>query len=131
MHRLTIKAQAFVGTQVLYFLNAAITQVAILLLFSRLFGYYNKNIQPVLMGMASVIVSFGVSCVICVLLSCRPFSSASRNCVDVLPFLRVNAALNLIINTMVFVLPIPAIWSMDLTTREKCEALTLMSSGLL
>ena len=116
--------------QILYFLSAALTQVSIVLLFHRIFGHH-RRFRLALASTAFVIVSFWGSYTISAFLGCRPLGSMSESCVDFLPFMRISAALSFILNLIIFVLPIPVVWSLEITTRQKFEALTVTSAGLL
>ena len=107
-----------------------LAQISILLLFYRIFGHF-KKFRVALGSAGFIIFSFWLSSTVCLFLGCEPFRSLPGKCINMIEYLRINAVFNFIINISIFLLPIPMIWSLDITVRQKLEVISVTSVGLL
>jgi len=127
--------QAFVGIQTLYFLNAAVTKISILLLYYRLFGVVQK-FRWALWGTSFVVLGYWIACTILAFLGCDPFArnwnkKISGTCVNLVKFFIWNGISNLLIDFLILLLPIPIVWRLSAPTRQKLELSSIFLFGLL
>ena len=138
LHKSTIKTkrlQTFVGVQLLYFLNAALTKFSILLLLYRIFGLKKRFRQAVWIS-GLVVITYWLSCSMVAIMGCIPVEknwneSTPGTCVDRISFLRWNGICNLLIDLLILCLPIPMLWRLELPLRRKVEMTGTFALGLL
>ncbi|KAL8702705.1 MAG: hypothetical protein Q9201_004126 [Fulgogasparrea decipioides] len=133
-HRLAEFRKAFVGIQTLYFLNATLTKVSILLLFYRIFGVV-KKFRLALWISAFFVVAWWIATTILGFLGCTPFAynwnkKIPGTCVDLVAFFRWNGISNLLLDFLILLLPLPMVWRLSIAARQKLELSGMFLLGL-
>ena len=121
--------KAFLGVQVLYFTNAVLTKLSLLLLYRRLFGVV-KNFRIALWVSALLVTGYWIACTILAFLRlstlCEELGQdGARRMRQSDQFLPRNGICNLLIDFLILCLPLPMVWNLSITTRQK-----LMLSGI-
>lgn len=132
---LTNTMQAFIGIQCLYYLDTTLTKTSILLLLYRIFGVCKKyRIAISISGL--LVICYWVLCTTLAFTGCSPIEKnwnhlAPGHCIDFLNFLRWSGIGNVIINLLILSLPIPMIWRLTASTRQKVAISGMFALGLL
>ncbi|KAI4253431.1 MAG: hypothetical protein LQ352_003697 [Teloschistes flavicans] len=134
-HRLEEFRKAFVGVQTLYFLNATLTKVSLLLLYHRIFGVV-KKFRLALWLAAFLVVAWWIATTILAFLGCTPFAynwdkKIKGQCVDLVMFFRWNGICNLVLDFLILLLPLPMVWRLSISARQKVELSGMFLLGLL
>ena len=127
--------QTFVGIQTLYFLNAVLTKVSLLLLYYRIFGVVKKFRIAIYVSLF-IVVAYWIPCTIIAFLGCTPFErnwnkTIPGSCVDLVTFFRWNGICNLLIDFLILLLPLPMVWTLNIPVRQRLELTGIFALGLL
>lgn len=127
--------QAFVGVQVLYFLNAVLTKTSLLLLYYRIFGVA-KSFRYALWTTGGIVLGYWIATTILAFLGCTPFArnwnkTIPGHCVNLVMFFRWNGICNLIIDVLILLLPLPMVWRLRVPSRQRLELSGIFLLGLL
>ncbi|KAI4202283.1 MAG: hypothetical protein LQ350_002667 [Teloschistes chrysophthalmus] len=133
-HRLEEFRKAFVGIQTLYFLNATLTKISLLLLYHRIFGVVKRFRLALWLG-AFLVVAWWIATTILGFLGCTPFAynwnkKIDGQCVDLVMFFRWNGICNLLLDFLILLLPLPMVWRLSITARQKTEISGMFLLGL-
>ncbi|BCS22383.1 uncharacterized protein APUU_30608S [Aspergillus puulaauensis] len=119
--------KSFMAIQLVYFTNAVLTKASLLLLYQRIFGIV-KTFRYALWTSWVLILSYFVACVIASIAGCKPPSylwDRFRNpdtpggCFDEVAFFRWNGLANMLLDVLMLVLPLPMVWRMRMSRRQK------------
>ncbi|KAJ5124406.1 uncharacterized protein N7515_008231, partial [Penicillium bovifimosum] len=115
--------KTFLAIQILYFLNVTMTRASILLLYRRIFGVVTR-FRRALYFAGILLILYFVSCVIVSIAGCSPVSkfwdtSLPGHCINEVAFFRWNGVANVFLDLMVLLLPLPMIWRIKTTRRQK------------
>ncbi|KAJ5520418.1 hypothetical protein N7463_000871 [Penicillium fimorum] len=116
--------KSFMAVQLLYFTNAVITKISLLLLFYRIFGIV-RSFRRALWASGFLVVAYFITCSVTSIVGCSPVSKAWNtggpgHCIDEVAFFRWNGVGNMFLDFLVLCLPIPMAWQVKTTTRQKC-----------
>ncbi|TKA79218.1 hypothetical protein B0A55_03966 [Friedmanniomyces simplex] len=123
-HDQTVTFQkTFLAIQATYFLTATLNKTSILLLYKRTFGVVKRFRQAVYF-MLCLTASYLIICILTSLLGCRPISYFWNKdqpglCFNETQFFRWNGVANLLLDVVVLLLPMPMIWRLQLTIKQK------------
>ena len=129
------RLQVFLAIQALCYLNVMLTKVSVLLLFNRIFGH-TRAFRVAFRVTIILVISHWFLCTLFVLLGCVPFEknwdrSLSGSCIDWIMFSQLGGTANVFLDVLIFLLPLPLVWNLDLPLRQRLEAMVLFSLGSL
>jgi len=132
---LIVCLQEFVAIQTLYFLNTTLTKISILLLYYRIFGVVN-NFRIALYIAAALVIAYWIPTTILAYLGCTPFArnwdqTLPGTCVNLVAFFRWNGICNLILDVLILCLPIPMVWRLSVSVRQRLELSGIFLLGAL
>ncbi|KAI9756382.1 MAG: protein disulfide-isomerase precursor [Chaenotheca gracillima] len=110
-------------------------KTSVCLLYLRLFRP-NKTFRYATFLVLFIVFAYNISNWLCTLLLCRPIQKAWYPPVDPQCVARQNTAtqagviMNLISDVMIFVLPLPMVWSLELRLMEKIQVTLVFMTGL-
>ncbi|KAL4941124.1 hypothetical protein BDV06DRAFT_223418 [Aspergillus oleicola] len=125
--------QSFMAIQLVYFTNAVLTKSSLLLLYQRIFGVVQR-FRYALFTSWFLIISYFIACVIASIFSCIPVSylwdrfagpdpnennNAPGSCFNEVAFFRWNGIANMLLDVLMLVLPLPMVWHMCTSLRQK------------
>jgi hypothetical protein len=118
----------------LYNFALASIKLSILALYYRIF--ITETFRKIVVAVATFVVLWLITIEIPIFLICRPLQSfwnprLSKNCLDVTAMIYYITTSNLVTNLVVFVLPVPVIIRLHITTRNKVALCILFSIGIL
>lgn len=105
-----------------------------------LFQYYRvlavQHMRNVYIASMVVVGGWGLSQVLVGIFSCNPVAgfwdaSLQATCIPNIPQWYINAAGNIITDVVVFALPLPAIWKLQLARPSKIMLMVIFSLGFL
>lgn len=107
----------------LYFVDVVATKAAFLFLYYRIFGV-NVWFRRALYLLAFLLVAFLIACPIVAVAGCHPVSyywnkNQVGSCINEVDFYRGNGIANVILDFVIFCLPIPMILRLNTTVRQK------------
>ncbi|KAJ5455252.1 hypothetical protein N7475_010373 [Penicillium sp. IBT 31633x] len=116
-------ALSFLAVQVLYFFNAVFTKASLLFLFHRIFGVV-QVFRWALWITGFLVTAYFIACTIVAIAGCSPVAKfwdtdLQGSCINEVAFFRWNGVSNMILDFLVFCLPIPMVWRVKTTTRQK------------
>lgn len=118
----------------MYFSTATFTRSSILFFYRRIFvsSKFNTMVWIVL----SMVMGYFISCSIAAVFGCQPISwfwnpHQPGQCMDEILFFKVNGIMNLILDLIVLLLPIPMLWRLQMYTKKKIALSLIFSLGLL
>lgn len=123
------------GVQVLYFTNAVLTKVSILLLYHRIFGVVRK-FHYALYVAGFLATGYWIACTILAFTGCHPLAknwdkAVPGGCVNLIAFFRWNGICNLIIDFLILCLPLPMVWRLNIAVKQKITLSAIFMLGLL
>ncbi|OJJ00155.1 hypothetical protein ASPVEDRAFT_149127 [Aspergillus versicolor CBS 583.65] len=119
--------KSFMAIQIVYFTNAVLTKSSLLLFYQRIFGIV-KSFRYTLWISWFLITGYFVACVIASIAGCNPPSyiwdrfrdpNTPGGCFDEVAFFRWNGLANLLLDVLMLVLPLPMVWRMRTSRRQK------------
>lgn len=83
-----------------------------------------------------LVVGFFVSCSLAAIFGCQPVSyfwnqDQPGRCIDEFMFFKVNGIVNLILDIVVLLLPLPMLWRLQMHVKKKIALSVIFSLGLL
>ncbi|KAL4918830.1 hypothetical protein BDW62DRAFT_200472 [Aspergillus aurantiobrunneus] len=119
--------KSFMAIQLIYFMNAGLTKSSLLLLYHRIFGIVSPF--RVALGISwFLILGYFVACVIASIAGCLPPAylwtrfenpNAQGSCFGEIAFFRWNGLANMLLDILMLVLPLPMVWQMRTSRRQK------------
>lgn len=81
-------------------------------------------------------IGYFVSCGLAAIFGCQPISyfwntDQPGRCMDEYLFFKVNGALNLVLDIVVLLLPLPMLWRLQMHSKKKIALSLIFSLGLL
>ena len=121
--------------QVLYFSNAVLTKLSLLLLYRRIFGVV-KNFRYALWVSAFLVLGYWIACTVLAFAGCTPFArnydkTVPGTCVNLIDFFRWNGICNLLIDFLILLLPIPMVWQLKIAIKQKLVLSAIFGLGVL
>ncbi|RAO66601.1 uncharacterized protein BHQ10_002613 [Talaromyces amestolkiae] len=121
--------KSFIAVQMLYFVDVVATKAAFLFLYYRIFGV-NVWFRRALYFLAFLLVAFLIACPIVAVAGCHPVSyywnkNQLGSCINEVEFYRGNGIANVILDFIIFCLPVPMVLRLKTTVRQK-----LLISGI-
>lgn len=118
----------------MYFSAATLTRSSILFFYRRIF--ISKRFTIMVWVVLSMVIGYFISCSIAAVFGCEPVSwfwnrDQPGHCMDEIMFFKVNGILNLILDLIVLLLPIPMLWRLQMYTKKKIALSLIFSLGLL
>jgi hypothetical protein len=111
--------------QILGTIGLALIKIAVLLYYRRIFSIKAfRIINDALIGLT---LAWGIAFTLVIIFQCNPISTLWEKfefefapyCIDVLDFYMSVAVSDLILDVIIFILPIPQIWQLQLRTKQK------------
>lgn len=118
-----VNQQSFIAVQMLYFVDVVATKAAFLFLYYRIFGV-NVWFRRALYFLAFLLVAFLIACPIVAVAGCHPVSyywnkNQQGSCINEVEFYRGNGIANVILDFIIFCLPVPMTLRLNTTVRQK------------
>ena len=116
-------------------MNGVWTKTSFLFLYYRIFGVV-KYFRYALWGTAIIVWSFWAACTIVAFLGCLPFArnwdrTIPGHCVNLTAFFRWNGVCNLLIDFLILLLPLPMVWRLNISIRQRIELSGVFLLGVL
>ena len=124
-----------VAQEFLYMLSVMLPKLAVLGLYLRIF--FQRRYRYVVHGVAIVVIANWIAGCLLSLLICRPFrynwdkSIPGGQCGDVTAAYRWASLPNVITDVAILVLPIPAVWNLKISLRQKIGVTLTFAAGSL
>jgi hypothetical protein len=130
-------AQYFYIEEFLYTFLVVFTKISILLLYLRIFT--TRAFKWQCYTLITIIASFGIGCIVSTGLYCRPISYVwegwdgqhKATCVNINAQTYSLAGINMTLDIVIFILPIPQLWALQMSTKKKIAVGTMFAVGLL
>ena len=121
-------------SEVFVLLSAVSLKVSILCLYQRLeFKPWTRHILPI---MFSIVALWAASESLAIFLQCIPLhdywnlhSSPNSLCADETAFLVAYATINMALDIILYIMPFPVLWSLQLPQRQKIAVAATLSIG--
>ncbi|EEA22418.1 conserved hypothetical protein [Talaromyces marneffei ATCC 18224] len=115
--------KSFIAVQMLYFVDVVATKAAFLFLYYRIFGV-NVWFRRTLYFLAFLLVAFIIACPIVAVAGCHPVfyywdNNQPGSCINEVEFYRGNGIANVILDFVIFCLPVPMTLRLNTTVRQK------------
>ena len=117
-----MQSQIFLANQFTYFVLCPVLRISIICFYRRLFS--TRQFKIVTTGLIWLISLWGVGIFLACALQCRPLrgfwdKSVEATCFDGNLFFIVNQAFNVVMDFVLLALPLPIIWRLHRSWREK------------
>ncbi|KAG9564896.1 hypothetical protein KCU61_g7293, partial [Aureobasidium melanogenum] len=125
--------RGYVVTAVMYSVTMLFAKLSILMLYRRLFPI--ANFAKRWWFVTAFTIAYSLGGIFSSLFQCRPMASTwsltivPEYCIDTETFYITNAALNVVSDLMILVLPAPIVWSLNTDVRKKVILTGLFSMG--
>ncbi|KAI5206464.1 hypothetical protein E4T39_02430 [Aureobasidium subglaciale] len=125
--------RGWVVCAIMYSMTMLFAKLSILLLYRRLFPI--SNFAKRWWAVVAFTVAYSVGGVFASLFQCRPMESAwtlttrPDYCISTEKFYTANAALNVVSDIMILILPVPIVWGLNTDIRKKIILTGLFSMG--
>lgn len=129
--------QASIAWLVLYGVSVALSKLAILLLYLRVFTTQLRGFTIVLILVGLVVIGTGVANTFAVIFQCSPVPYAwdktieDGKCLNDLAFARFMAIPNVVDGFVMLVMPIPLVWQLDLAIQQKVALTATFLHGIM
>ncbi len=123
------------AVQVLYFSNAVLTKMSLLFLYQRIFGVI-RPFRIALFVSGFCVMGYWIACTVLAFTGCHPVTknwdkTVPGGCVDLIAFFRWNGICNLLIDFLILCLPMPMVWRLRITVKQKIVLSAMFALGLL
>ncbi|KAI9763513.1 MAG: hypothetical protein M1840_000466 [Geoglossum simile] len=117
-----------------YSMSVGLVKLSILALYARIAP--TRRYRMIVYSIALAVVAQLVQKEIGFLAACHPLenfwnSTTHESCIGILPFITVNAAINIFIDLIVCILPIPVVRKLQLNQRKKISIYIIISLGFI
>lgn len=115
-------------------MTATFTRSSILFFYRRIFvSQVFLGIVWIVLGM---VLGFFIGCSVAAVFGCQPVSyywnsDQDGHCMNEILFYRLNGIINLSLDLLVLILPLPLLWQLQMYTRKKIALSLIFSLGLL
>ncbi len=129
--------QGFLAWTALYGLSVAMSKLAILLLYIRIFTTHNNSFYIVSYTVGFVIGVVGIINMLNVVFQCSPINNAwdksmqHGSCIDELVFARYMAIPNVATGAIMLAMPVPMVWRLKITTQLKIALILTFLHGIM
>ena len=129
--------RASIAWLVLYGVSVALSKLAILLLYLRVFTAQMRSFTVALVLVGVVVIAAGVANTIAAILQCSPVPYAwdktidGGKCINDLAFARFMAIPNVVDGFVMLVMPIPLVWRLDLEIQQKVALTATFLHGIM
>ncbi|KAL9020813.1 MAG: hypothetical protein Q9185_001997 [Variospora sp. 1 TL-2023] len=129
-------ATSFISWMSLYGASVALSKVAILLLYLRVFTTSAKKFVVATCVIGAVVVSIGIVTVVGSILNCTPMARNWDNnipgrCIDELKFARYTAIPNVVTGIAMLILPLPMVWRLNIEVQQKIALTATFLHGIM
>lgn len=119
----------------LYLAAMSVLKISVLLLYLRLFSV-NHRAKVVIRLTIGIVVTFSVAILFLYLFGCQPLkglwsSSPEGRCLDQASVLLGTAALNMGSNFLTLVIPLPLVWRLQTSRKERIATMAVLGAGAL
>ncbi|KAL8652631.1 MAG: hypothetical protein Q9210_002574 [Variospora velana] len=127
---------SFISWMSLYGASVALSKVAILLLYLRVFTTSMKKFVVATCVIGAVVVSIGIATVVGSIFNCTPMARNWDNnipgrCIDELKFARYTAIPNMVTGFAMLILPLPMVWRMNIDVQQKIALTATFLHGIM
>lgn len=134
--RITVVLVLFYIAEFAYVIESALTKTSIVVLYLRIFP--TRNFRKACYGMLALLACFTVVFVVTLLTYCVPFSfvwtmwarRSTGRCIDMSAQTYVCAALNIIMDVTIFLMPIPKLLKLETDWKTKVGVILTFMLGL-
>lgn len=129
--------QASVAWLVLYGIAVALSKLAILLLYLRVFTAQIRGFTIVLILVAIIVIATGIANTIAAIFQCSPVPYAwdktieGGKCINMEAFARFMAIPNIVDGLVMLVMPIPLVWQLELEIHQKAALTATFLHGIM
>lgn len=121
----------------MYLFNISVTKISILAFYLRIFT--DRTFKRLTYGMMGVCTLYAIGVVLPTILQCSPVSyvwtswtgETKGHCSNVFVLVWASTALNIILDIIVILLPIPHLLKLSLTRKKKIQIVAMFCVGLL
>ena len=127
--------QVFTTEEPIYAITVMLIKVSILLFLLRLFPV--ASFRPLAYIIMFVVVGNYVPTAIISIVSCNPpsktwdVSVTEGSCIDKAAFYVASGAINVVTDILIFVLPLPTIWTLQVPPRQRFGLVLVFMTGIL
>ncbi|KAH3919270.1 hypothetical protein HBI56_101940 [Parastagonospora nodorum] len=124
--------QAFFSSLIVYYLSLGLTKASILLQYQRVFT--TKRFQLSCWSLMGVVIIYALWTVFGSIFACVPVRAfwtrePGAKCIDQFSMWFTNAAMNIVTDFAIIILPIPVIQSLNLGRRQKVALISIFAVG--
>ena len=130
-------SQASVAWLVLYGISVALSKLAILLLYLRVFTAQMRTFTIVLILVGIIVIGTGIANTLIVIFQCSPVPYAwdktieGGKCINIPAFARFMAIPNVLDGFVMLVMPIPLVWQLELGIQQKVALTATFLHGIM
>lgn len=121
-------------TQVLYQPILQLARISILLFYMTNLG---KGVRTICIGLGIASILFGIACTVVEFVQCSPAymlwsaeKPAEYTCINQILFFRVSGIVNLALDVVLLLTPLPVVWELRIPMRSKVALSGIFSIGL-
>ena len=129
--------QISVAWLVLYGMSVALSKLAILLLYLRVFTTQRRGFTMVLILSGFVVIGTGIANTLATIFQCSPVAYAwdktvgGGKCINILAFTRFMAIPNVVDGFIMLVMPVPLVWQLELEIQQKVALTATFLHGIM
>ena len=126
---------ALYAFEAIYPACTASTKISILLLYRRIFTRENRMFNLATYVIGAVLVGWAISGFFTTVFQCVPVTriwlsgGIGEGCIQLVPALLALATINTLINGAVLILPIPMVWRLQMSRRNKIAVCAILALG--
>lgn len=129
-----VLSQLIVAADVCWLVGTVFNKLSVLWLYRRIFK--TPAFLKWTMGVFIVVVAFGIAFIIVFMTQCHPVSYLWRpvpggGCRELVYQEYASVSANMAIDLAIFILPLPVLWNLQMTTRSKFYVTIMLSFGLM
>lgn len=128
---MVISLKAFWASLIVYYLSLGLTKAALLLQYRRIFT--NKRFSIASWCIMAVVIAYTIWTVFGSIFACVPvrafWTKEPATCIDQFAMWFTNAAINILTDFAIIILPMPVIRSLNLARRQKQALLAIFAVG--
>jgi hypothetical protein len=133
MREIGIMQQLIVSANVCWLVGTVFNKLSVLWLYRRIFK--TPLFLKWTMGVFCFVVVFGISFFVVFMTQCQPISYLwnpvpGGSCRDLVYQEYASVSVNMAIDVVIFILPLPVLWNLQMTTRKKFYVTIMLSIGL-
>lgn len=128
--------QITVSMQTLYIISLCTIKLSILLFYNRIFGVLRPMFRYILLAMGGVVIAYSVAGMLGTVLPCVPLSDLweppSNNpavCINFGAAIFAVGVINIVTDIIILSLPIPLVWSLQMSRSHKWQVVAVFSLG--